>query len=66
MAKRKPKSPIEGRWNIVSMSPWELAYDDEDLEPFIEFGPRNTGEFQFGYVQGQMDCQATGWDDIAG
>ncbi len=59
MAKRKPKSPIAGRWNIGSMSQWDLAYDDKDLEPFIEFGPKDIGEFQFGYVRGQMDCQTT-------
>ena len=59
MAKRKPKSPIVGRWNIVSMSQWDLDYDDEDLEPFIEFGRGDGGVFQFGYVYGEMDCQVT-------
>jgi hypothetical protein len=27
MARRKPKSPIEGRWNIISMTEW----DEESL-----------------------------------
>ncbi len=59
MAKRKPKSPIEGRWNIVSMSQWDEEYLHEEVQAFIEFSPKDTGEFQFGNVQGQMDCQAT-------
>jgi hypothetical protein len=59
MPKRKPKSPIEGRWSIVSMSQWDMESDDEDLEPFIEFGPSDSGVFQFGYVYGEMDCQTT-------
>jgi hypothetical protein len=36
-----------------------LTYDDEDLEPFIEFERSETGQFQFGYVYGEMDCQVT-------
>lgn len=59
MAKRKPKSPIEGRWNIVSMTEWDEDYLHEEGPAFIEFNPKGTGEFHFGYVQGQMDCQAT-------
>ena len=47
------------RWNIVSMSQWDLDCDDEDLEPFIEFEPGETGQFQFGYVYGEMDCEVT-------
>jgi len=59
MAKRKSKSPIEGRWNIVSMSAWDVEYLEEELQPFIEFERSDTGVFQFGYVYGEMDCQCT-------
>ena len=58
MAKRKPKSAIEGRWNIVSMTEWDEEYLHEEEQAFIEFRPKGTGEFHFGYVHGQMDCRA--------
>ena len=59
MAERKPKSPMEGRWNIVWMTEWVEQYLHEEVDAFIEFTPKNTGEFHFGYVQGQMDYRAT-------
>ena len=59
MARRKATSPIEGRWRIVSMSEWDEEYLHEEGPAFIEFGPKATGEFHFGYVRGQMDCRAT-------
>ncbi len=54
MAKRKPKSPIEGRWNILSMTGWDQEYLHVRGPAFIEFSPNNIGKFHFGYVQGQM------------
>ena len=59
MAKRKPKSPIEGRWNIVSMTEWDEEFLHEEVQAFIEFSSKGNGEFQFGYVRGQMDCRVT-------
>jgi len=59
MAKSKPKSPIGGRWNIVSMTEWDVDYLHEEVQAFIEFSPKDTGEFHFGHVQGQMDCPTT-------
>ncbi len=40
MAKRKPKSPIEGRWNIVSMTEWDGEFLHEEVQAFIEFARR--------------------------
>ena len=37
MAKRKPKSPIEGRWNIVSMTEWDEEFLHEEVQAFIKF-----------------------------
>ena len=51
MAKRKPKSPIEGRWNIVSMTEWDEEFLHEEVQAFIEFSLKDNGEFQFGYVR---------------
>ena len=59
MAKRKPKSPFKGRWQIVSMTEWDEDYLNEEVEAFIEFGADGLGKFQFGYVQGDMDCRTT-------
>jgi len=55
MAKRKPKSPFTGRWQIVSMTEWDEDYLNEEVEAFIEFGADDLGSFQFGYVQGDID-----------
>jgi hypothetical protein len=61
MAKTKPKppSPITGRWRIISMSAWEDEYMDEDVQAFFEFEEKGNGSFQFGYIQGLMDCRLT-------
>ncbi|MHC4398318.1 MAG: hypothetical protein ACYTG0_01420 [Planctomycetota bacterium] len=59
MAKRKVDSPIEGRWNIISMTAWELEEAVEGLQPFIEFERNDGGRFQFGCVYGEMDCRIT-------
>ena len=55
MAKRKPKSPIEGRWLIESMTEWDVEETIEELQPFIEFERDDTGQFRFGCVYGEMD-----------
>lgn len=53
----KPPNPIMGRWRIVSMSAWEDEYLDEEVEAFIAFSGKGRGSFQFGYIQGVMDCR---------
>ena len=57
MAKKKPKpkSPLIGRWVIVSMSNWDEDYINEEVQAFIEFEPGQRGEFHFGYVRGGID-----------
>ena len=59
MAKKrsKPKSPFPGRWHIVSMSTWDEDYLDEEVPAYIEFDDKGGGSFQFGYVQGIIDCR---------
>jgi hypothetical protein len=58
-AKSKAKSPFTGRWRIVSMTEWDEDYINEQVQAFIEFRPDETGDFQFGYVRGEMDCRLT-------
>jgi len=56
MAKKKPKpkSLLLGRWLIVSMSNWDEDYINEEVRAFIEFEPSQRGDFQFGYVRGDI------------
>ena len=44
-------------WCIVSMTAWDEDYLNEEVEAFIEFDDKGGGSFQFGYVQGFMDCR---------
>ncbi len=59
MAKRKSANPFQGRWLIEQMDQWDVDEECEELQPFIEFDRSDTGQFQFGCVHGQMDCQIT-------
>lgn len=51
------RTPFAGNWRIVWMSSWDQAYVDMDGPAHITFGPCHAGSFQFGMVQGQMDCK---------
>jgi len=59
MARKKPKppSPFVGRWHIASMNMWDDDDLNEEVRAFIEFGANGNGAFQFGYVQGILDCR---------
>ena len=59
MAKRKPANPFQGRWVIEHMDQWDVEGESEELQPFIEFERSDTGQFQFGCVEGQVDCRLT-------
>jgi hypothetical protein len=41
------------------MSTWDGDYLNEEVQAFIDFDAQGGGEFQFGYVQGTMDCRLT-------
>lgn len=59
MAKKaKSKSPFQGHWRITWMEQWDQDFVDEEVKGFFEFGPHNSGSFQFGYVQGIIDYRA--------
>ena len=53
----KKTSPFTGRWRIVSMSAWDQDFIDEEEEGYFEFDQKDSGQFHFGYVHGQMDCR---------
>lgn len=51
------QNPFTGTWRIVWMSTWDQDYVDMDGPGHITFGAGREGSFQFGMVQGQMDCK---------
>ena len=55
MGKSKPKNWVTGRWLIESMEQWDRDFIDEDVHGYFEFNATDSGDFQFGYVQGQID-----------
>jgi hypothetical protein len=59
MPRKKPTNSFAGRWRITSMSAWDEEYLHEEVQAFIEFDERGSGEFHFGYVHGYMDCRLT-------
>jgi hypothetical protein len=63
-SKGKAASPFAGLWHIVSMDEWDEDYFNEEVQAFIEFEVNGTGQFQFGYVSGYMDCRPTTRDGV--
>ena len=41
------------------MTEWDEEFLHKEVQAFIAFSPKGTGESQFGYVRGQMDCRVT-------
>ena len=60
--KQKPRSPLLGRWHIVSMSAWDEDYLNEEVQAFLEIDDKGGGSFQFGYVQGRIDWRTSARD----
>ncbi len=55
MEKKRAEGPLVGRWRITLMEQWDQDFVDEEVEGFFEFRPDGLGEFQFGYVHGDID-----------
>ena len=49
------KNKLAGKWRITSMSGWDKEYFDEEVPAYIQIDKNLMGEFQFGYVKGQID-----------
>jgi hypothetical protein len=49
---------IKGYYPITEVEPWDQVELDAEDDPFIRF-ERDGGEFQFGCVCGDMDCEHT-------
>jgi hypothetical protein len=63
MAKKKPRSPLVGRWRITWMEQWDQSFVDAEVEGFVRFDDDGSGEFQFGYVHGYLTYQVTEHND---
>jgi hypothetical protein len=57
--KRKPRNQLHGRWRITWMDQWDQDFVDAGVEGFFNIGPNGLGEFQFGYVRGDIDYRET-------
>ena len=55
MAKRP--SPIEGKWRITEMEQWDRDFIDLVVPGHITFQKNGDGSFQFGAVEGWLDCR---------
>ena len=49
--------PFIGKWIIVEMEAWEQEYVNMEVPGYFIFNKDGTGSFQFGLVQGEMDCR---------
>lgn len=59
MAKRVAMRPFEGWWKILDMEMWDLDYIDLVVPGYLAFEPDGLGRFQFGAVQGWIDCRGS-------
>ncbi len=44
-----------GKWRITEMEMWESDYLDMEVKAYITIESKDSGEFQFGLVSGQID-----------
>jgi len=51
----KKELQIVGRWRIASRTVWDQDFVDAEVPGYFEFRKDGLGDFQFGYVQGQID-----------
>jgi hypothetical protein len=58
-AARDARSPLVGRWRITWMEQWDQSFVDAEVEGYIRFDRDGSGEFQFGYVHGNISYQMT-------
>jgi hypothetical protein len=54
--------PFIGKWSIVEMEAWDQEYVNMEVPGHFTFKKDGTGHFQFGLVQGWMDCHAESLD----
>jgi hypothetical protein len=55
----KQFSLFAGDWRITEMEAWDKEYLDTEVPAYIRFEEDKMGRFQFGLVQGSLDCRTT-------
>jgi len=53
------KNNFLGKWYILEMEMWDKDYIDAEVDGYILFNTDGSGEFQFGYVHGFINCKYT-------
>ena len=56
----KVDTNFSGIWHIVWMSNWDQDFVDLEVPGHFTFEANRMGSFQFGLVQGEMDCRFDG------
>ncbi len=49
--------PFVGKWIIAEMEAWDQDFVNMEVPGHFTFRKDGTGHFQFGLVQGEMDCR---------
>lgn len=49
--------PFVGKWIIAEMEAWDQDFVNKEVPAHFTFRKDGTGHFQFGLVQGEMDCR---------
>jgi hypothetical protein len=49
--------PFLGTWSIIEMEAWDQEYVNMEVPGHFTIKKDSTGNFQFGLVQGEMDCR---------
>ncbi|MGI0046105.1 MAG: hypothetical protein ACREBB_02800 [Nitrosotalea sp.] len=44
-----------GTWHIYKMETWDADYFNMEVRAYVKIGSKNTGDFQFGLVHGEID-----------
>lgn len=57
--------PFFGKWSIVKMEAWDQEYVNMEVPGHFTFNKDGMGHFQFGLVQGEMDCRLENMDGKA-
>ena len=53
----KTPEPYIGKWRIIHMNQWDQDFVDLEVPGYVTIRKDGMGEFQFGAVQGEMDCR---------
>jgi hypothetical protein len=56
--------PFRGKWRIVEMEQWDREYIDLIVPGHITFDDDGNGSFQFGTVEGWLDCRFQSVDGV--